>query len=86
MEFVIVAEKCYPYIAKCECRRCGRRFLAEYTDDGIRLFGNVCECEGDYGPAEGYPSYSEWKEIRQEQIRRNGNVEPKEYRTERGAV
>lgn len=67
MEIVLVADKCYPYIAKCNCRSCGRRFLAEYTDDGVRYFGNVCECNEDYAPVEGYPSYSEWREIRRKQ-------------------
>lgn len=71
MEIVLVADKCYPYIAKYECRSCERRFLAEYIDDGIRYFGNVCEHESDYRPAEGYPSYSEWREIRRKQKEEN---------------
>jgi hypothetical protein len=65
MEIILVADKCYPYIAKCKCMSCGRQFLAEYTDDGVRYFGNVCECNKDYyPPVEGYPTYSEWNEIR----------------------
>ncbi|KNZ70295.1 hypothetical protein Tfer_0855 [Thermincola ferriacetica] len=67
MEIILVADKCYPYIAKCKCKNCGRQFLAEYSDGGIRFFGNVCECKEDYVPAEGYPSYLEWKEVRRKQ-------------------
>ena len=70
MEIVVVADKCYPYIAKVECRSCGQKFLAEYKDDGIRLFGRLCECGGNWSPAEGYPSYSEWKEVRKRQENR----------------
>lgn len=64
MEFVLVADPCYPYIAKCRCQKCGRQFLAEYTDESVRLFGSVCDCESDSIPEEGYPSYSEWKQLR----------------------
>jgi hypothetical protein len=63
MEIVLVADKLYPYIAKCNCRACSQSFLAKYTDDGIEPFGNVCDCEDDYAPAEGYPSYPEWVKI-----------------------
>jgi hypothetical protein len=72
MKFVLVADECYPYIAICKCLNCGQQFLAEYTDNGIRLFGNICECKDGFVPIKNYPFYPEWLKIRKEWLEKRG--------------
>lgn len=48
-----------------ECRNCGCKFPARYYENAMCYVG-ACECESDFSPIEGQPSFNEWMDsIRQ---------------------